>query len=47
MKIAVSFLKSKFSLTETINNIEATDADMIHVDIMDGKFVPETTMDLP
>lgn len=47
MKIAVSFLKSKFSLTETINNIEATDADMIHVDIMDGKFVQETTMDLP
>lgn len=39
MKIAVSFLKSNLSNKETIKKIETTDADYIHVDLMDGKFV--------
>ena len=41
MEIAVSFLKSNLSSKETIKKIEATDADYIHVDLMDGKFVKE------
>lgn len=45
MKVAVSFLKSKFDLKTTIDKIKQTDADFIHVDIMDGKFVPNKTVD--
>lgn len=37
MKIAISYLSSPTA--ETISKIEKTDADYIHVDIMDGKFV--------
>ena len=40
MKIAVSFLKSKYNLIETIDKINNTDVEFIHVDIMDGDFVP-------
>jgi len=43
MKVAISFLKSKYSLEETLNNIEKTDAEYIHVDVMDGNFVPNST----
>lgn len=39
MKIAVSFLSSKYSFEETINKINESNADLIHVDIMDGIFV--------
>lgn len=39
MKIAVSFISSNYSEIETIKRIEETDADYIHVDLMDGKFV--------
>lgn len=45
MKIAVSFLKTKYSLSETIERINNTDVEYIHVDIMDGKFVCEKTFD--
>ena len=40
MKIAVSFLKSKFNLKKTIYEIDKTNAEYIHVDVMDGNFVP-------
>lgn len=43
MKIAVSYLKSKFNLNETIERINNTDADYIHVDVMDGGFVDSKT----
>lgn len=39
MKVAVSFIKSKYNEKETIKLIDKTNADYIHVDIMDGKFV--------
>lgn len=39
MKIAVSYLKSKYSKLETIKRIEKSNADFIHVDLMDGLYV--------
>ena len=39
MKISVTFLKSKYERKKTIEEILKTDADYIHVDIMDGEFV--------
>ena len=46
MKVSVSFLKYQTSKEETIKKIAATSADYIHVDIMDGLFVPEKNDDL-
>lgn len=43
MKVAVSYLKSKYDLDETIKRINETDADYIHVDVMDGEFVQNKT----
>lgn len=45
MKVAISFLKSKYSIDETIKKIDNTDADYIHVDVMDGIFVNNKTDD--
>ena len=39
--IAVSFLKSKYDRLTTIQNIDRSIADLIHVDLMDGLYVPE------
>ncbi len=39
MKVAVSFIKSNYNEKETIKLIDKTNADYIHVDFMDGKFV--------
>ena len=34
--ISVSFLKSKFSKKETLERISNSNADYLHVDLMDG-----------
>lgn len=44
MKVAVSFLKSKFDIKTTLDKIKKTSTDFIHVDIMDGQFVPNKTL---
>ena len=43
MKVAVSFLSLKENLETTIKKIDESSADYIHVDMMDGVFVPNTT----
>lgn len=44
MKTSISFLKSLVSQEETIKKIEESNADYIHVDVMDGLFVEEKTL---
>ena len=46
MKIAVSFIKSKYNEKETIDIINQTSADFLHVDIMDGIFAGTKNYDL-
>jgi ribulose-phosphate 3-epimerase len=41
MKVAVSFIKSKYNEIKTIEKINETDADFLHIDFMDGKFTEE------
>ena len=41
MKISVSYLSSKYNKEETIRKIEKTNANYIHVDLMDGGFVSQ------
>ena len=45
MKIAVSFIKSKHYEKETVDLINETSADYLHVDIMDGLFVNNKNYD--
>lgn len=47
MKTSISFLKSRLSTEETIQEISKTDADFIHVDVMDGKFVERKVLEIP
>ena len=47
MEVSVSYLSSKYSREETIRLIEATDADYIHVDLMDGGFAPHKNFTIP
>lgn len=46
MKISVSYLSSKYSKEETVQLIEKTSADYIHVDLMDGGFVPKKNFEI-
>ena len=47
MEISVSYLSSKYDKERTIQLIEGTDADYIHVDLMDGGFVPAKNFTVP
>ena len=43
MKISASFLSIKENLKENISKLTKTDIDYLHLDIMDGKFVKNST----
>ena len=45
MLISVSFLKNKIGNLETINKLNNTNCDYIHVDIMDGKFTKNKNLE--
>lgn len=46
MKTSITFLKSKYDRKTTVQKIMETDADYIHVDIMDGIFVDRVVLSI-
>lgn len=46
MKLSTSILSVKDNLSEVIDELNATHTDYIHLDIMDGIFVPNKTWDI-
>ncbi|MEM2931019.1 MAG: ribulose-phosphate 3-epimerase, partial [Thermoproteota archaeon] len=48
VKIASSILSADFArLAEAIKKVESADVDLIHIDVMDGHFVPNMTIGPP
>ena len=43
MKVSVSVLSNVYKVNDLVSLADKTDADFIHVDIMDGKFVENKT----
>ena len=43
MKVAVSYISSNYDFYETIKRIDESNADYLHMDIMDGKYVSNKT----